>query len=368
MKNKPVSLYIGGACILYGILVFLYVFLNDNIFIDSFLTALVFTIVLFFVLLILHTKTIKKLKVFSGFTSVFLRSFLYVLGFTFSILSAFVFYTIFTTSKEQFENFLVEGIISGFLYIINLLFAQSQHSEAYNPELQSIVFTFFLMIFLVGLVSLLSSYIEVRWKEVKQNQLISDAELKALQAQIEPHFLFNSLNTIVSIVRSDPAKAEELLIQLSDLLHHIFSSTNRIKSTLREEINFTKNYLSLMKERFSDNLHINWNENIDQDEMMVPSLICQPLIENAIKHGWQDKSKNFKINIEIISNQKYLECRFVDNGAGISQEKLKLLPEEGHALYNLSERLFLEYNEKNLLQIKSEKEKGTTIELKIPVT
>jgi len=368
MKNRPISFYLGGASIIYGILVFLYVYLNEYAFIDSFLTAFVFSIVLFFVLLILHTKTIKKLKIFSGFTSVFLQSFLYVLAFTFSLLSAFVFYTIYSTSKEQFESLLVDGIIRGFLYIVTLPFAKDQYVEAYNPELQSIIFTFFIMIFLVGLVSLLSSYIEVRWKEVKQNQLISDAELKALQAQIEPHFLFNSLNTIVSIVKSDPEKAEELLIKLSDLLHHIFSSSNRIKSTLREEINFTKNYLSLMQERFSDNLHVSWNENIDKDEMMIPSLVCQPLIENAIKHGWLDKSKKFDINIEINSNQNYLECRFKDNGVGISQEKLKSLPEEGHALFNLTERLFLEYHEKNLLQIKSTKGNGTTIELKIPVT
>ena len=367
MKNRPISLYLGGASFLYGTLVFLYIYRRENIFIDSFLTSVVFAIVLFFVLLILHTKTIKKLKVFSGFTSVFLQSFLYVLASTFSLLSAFIFYTIYSTSKEQFESFLVEGILRGFLYIITLPFAKDQFIEAYSPELQSIIFTFFIMIFLVGLVSLLSSYIEVRWKEVRQNQLVTDAELKALQAQIEPHFLFNSLNTIVSVVKSDPVKAEDLLIKLSDLLHHIFSSTNRIKSTLREEINFTKNYLSLMQERFSENLHVNWIEKIDDDELMVPALICQPLIENAIKHGWIEKSNKFELNINITTNEKTIECKFQDNGIGIHHQKLKSLPQKGHALYNLTERLFLEYQEKDLLQIKSELGKGTTIHLKIPV-
>jgi len=368
MKNRPISIYIGGASFLYGILVFLYIYRRENVFVDSLLTSLVFAIVLFFVLLILHTKTIKKLKVFSGFTSVFLQSFLYVLASTFSLLSAFIFYTIYTTSKEQFENILVDGIIRGFLYIITLPFAQDQFVDAYTPEFQSIIFTFFIMIFLVGLVSLLSSYIEVRWKEVRQNQLVTNAELKALQAQIEPHFLFNSLNTIVSIVRSDPAKAEDLLIKLSDLLHHIFSATNRIKSSLREEINFTKNYLSLMQERFSDNLKVSWNEKIENDDQMVPALICQPLIENALKHGWIDKSKKFELNINISTNQKSIECIFKDNGIGIHYQKLKTLPVKGHALFNLSERLFLEYHEKDLLQINSELGKGTTIQLKIPVS
>jgi LytS/YehU family sensor histidine kinase len=367
MRNRPVSIYIGGASILYGILVFLYIYRKENIFTDSLLIAFVFSVILFFVLLVLHTKTIKKLKVFSGFTSVFLQSFLYVLALSFSLLITFIFYTIYSTSAEQIENFLIDGLLKGFLYLITLPFSDQKLVGTYYPEIQSLLYTFFVIIFLIGLVSLLSSFIEVRWREVKQNQLITNAELKALQAQIEPHFLFNSLNTIVSIVKSNPEKAEDLLIKLSDLLHYIFSTTHRMKMTLKEEINFTKNYLSLMQERFSDNLIVEWNENIPKDDIEVPSLICQPLIENAIKHGWKDKSKKFKLNIVINTNQKSVECVFQDNGIGIQAEKLKSLPEKGHALFNLNERLFLEYRGKDLLQIKSEPGNGTIIELKIPL-
>lgn len=367
MKNRPISLYIGGASILYGILIFLYVYRKDHEFLGSFLTSLVFSIVLFIVLLILHTKTINKLKVFSGFTSVFLQSFLYVLSLSFSLLSAFVFYTLFSTSKEQFVSFLIQGILRSFLYIITLPFSDGNFVETINPDLQGIILTFFIMIFLIGIVSILSSYIEVRWKEVRQNQLITSAELKALQAQIEPHFLFNSLNTIVSIVKSDPEKAEDLIIRLSDLLHHIFSATNRSKSTIREEINFTKNYMILMQERFSNKLHVEWIENVKTDDLMIPALICQPIIENAIKHGWQDKSINYKIIIEIFETPNKIICKFIDNGAGIQPNKLKLLPEKGHALDNLNERLFLEYHEKGLLKIESQLGIGTTIHLTIPV-
>jgi sensor histidine kinase YesM len=367
MKNKAITFYIGGASIFYGILVFLFIYRKDHIIVESLLTSFVFAIVLFFVLLLLHAKTIKKLNIFSGPTSVFIQGFLYILALTFSILTSFVFHTIYSTSTEQFENFIVDGLLRSFLYVITLPFSEEQFIDTYSPEFQGVLFTFFIMIFLIGLVSLLSSYIEVRWKEVRQNQLITNAELKALQAQIEPHFLFNSLNTIVSIVKSDPAKAEDLLIKLSDLLHHIFSATNRIKTTLREEINFTKNYLNLMQERFSNNLKVTWYENIEKDDVLVPSLICQPLIENAIKHGWNEKSNKFELNINITTNQKAIECIFQDNGIGIHYQKLKLLPEKGHALYNLTERLFLEYQEKDLLQIKSELGNGTKILLKIPV-
>lgn len=367
MKNKTNIYHIGGASIFYGILVFLFTYIKESNYIESILIAAVFTIVLFSVLLILHTKTINKLKIFNRFTYVVLQSFLYILALTFALLITFILYTIFSTSLEDFKNFLVEGLLRGILFIITLPFSEEKFAINYTPEFQGFTFIFFIIILVIGIVSVISAYIEIRWREVKQNQLITNAELKALQAQIEPHFLFNSLNTIVSVVRANPARAEELLIKLSDLLHHIFSATNRQKTSLREEINFTKNYLSLMQERFPDNLQVTWYENIEKDDMLVPSLICQPLIENAIKHGWIEKSNKFELNINMTSNKKAIICKFQDNGIGIHHQKLKTLPEKGHALYNLSERLYLEYREKDLLQVNSELGIGTTIQLKIPV-
>ena len=367
MKNKSISLYVGGASILYGALIFLFVYRKNHLFTESIFTALVFATILFLVVLLLQIKVVKKLNVFSGFTSVFLQGFLYVLASAFALLSAFIFYTVYSTSSEQFESFLFQGTIRGIIYILTLPFVQEKYVTSYNPEMQSIIFTFFAMVFLVGIVSLISSYIEVRWKEVRQQQLITNAELKALQAQIEPHFLFNSLNTIVNIVKSDPAKAEDLLIKLSDLLHHIFSSSNRTKSSLREEINFTKNYLALMQERFSEKLQVTWNENIKKTDILIPALICQPLVENAIKHAWQDKSQRFEIKIEIETFQDNIVCTFSDTGIGIYPDKLKSLPVKGHALYNLTERLFLEYRKRDLLKIDSKPGRGTTITLIIPV-
>lgn len=367
MKNKTNIYHIGGASIFYGILVFLFIYTKDYNQLESLLLASIFTIVLFTVLVILHIKTIQKLNIFNRLTYIMLQSFLYGLAITFSFLTTFSLYSLFSISMDDLKNFLVEGLLRGFLYIVTLPFSEETFAINYSPEMQSITFTFFVIIFIIGIVSVISAYIEIRWREVKQKQLITDAELKALQAQIEPHFLFNSLNAIVSIVKSDPAKAEDLLIKLSDLLHHIFSATNRIKSTLREEINFTKNYLILMQERFSNNLKVSWYENIENDDIMVPSLVCQPLIENAIKHGWLEKSNKFELNISINTNEKAIECKFQDNGIGIHHQKLKSLPQKGHALYNLTERLYLEYQEKDLLQIKSELGNGTTIHLKIPV-
>ena len=75
-----------------------------------------------------------------------------------------------------------------------------------------------------------------------------------------------------------------------------------------------------MQERFSNNLKVNWQEKLDHEDLMVPSLICQPLIENAIKHGWLDKSHKFELNINISSNGKTIECKFQDNGIGMDPQ------------------------------------------------
>ena len=127
MKNKSISLYVGGASILYGALIFLFVYRKNHLFTESIFTALVFATILFLVVLLLQIKVVKKLNVFSGFTSVFLQGFLYVLASAFALLSAFIFYTVYSTSSEQFESFLFQGTIRGIIYILTLPFVQEKY-------------------------------------------------------------------------------------------------------------------------------------------------------------------------------------------------------------------------------------------------
>ncbi len=366
MKNLK-QIYLLGACIIMGALVYFFIASRTGLVYEALNTALFFGLILFLILVLVQELIIRKLIIYSGLRVILYHSFLYIIALTFASLLSFIFYTIINTTASDFEDFMYEGIIKGLVYVVTIPFSDDQTQTVINPQLRGVLLTIPLMIFLIGLVSIIASIIEIRWKEIKQKQLIADAELKALQAQIEPHFLFNSLNTIVSIVRRNPPKAEELLIKLSDLLHYMFSISNKITHTLRDEIFFTKNYLDLMQARFVNKLQVEWNEKSVNNEFSIPALIFQPVIENAIKHGWQDKTVKFEIQIKVESNEDSTSIEISDNGVGMSQEQLDGLPVKGHAIDNLTERLNLEFQENNLLLLDSEIQKGTTVRIKLPV-
>jgi sensor histidine kinase YesM len=367
MRNKFYYIYLTGACLISGAVVFAYLTSRSIHISESILIGLFFSVILFIILYFIHESFITKLRVFSGFQAIFYQSFLYIIALTFTCLLTFVFFTLMKATRSEIEDIMYEGVIRGFLYIITLPFSDDQSTQMINPQIRNMMFTLPMMIFLIGIVSIISSFIQIKWKEIKQKQLISDAELKALQAQIEPHFLFNSLNTIVSIVKSDPNKAQTLLIKLSDLLHYLFTIGNKLQISLKDELIFTKNYLSLMQARYPDSLHVNWDQNDINDHLSVPALLFQPVIENAIKHGWQDKTKDLLISVIIKSLNNFIEIEIKDNGIGISKEKIMIIPIQGHAIENLSERLFLEYQKKDLIQIDSQPGKGTNVKIKIPV-
>ena len=176
----------------------------------------------------------------------------------------------------------------------------------------------------------------------KKSTLESDlvkAELISLKAQIKPHFLFNSLNTIVALIHDNPDLAEKLTIQLSELLRYILTSSEKDKITLEEELECIKKYLTIEKERFGDRL--NYEIQIDKKwlNLEVPPLILQPLIENAIKHG---VSKNISSGMIKIEGKNYgeEECLIIsDDGPGFPSNLLKSpLESKGHGLQNVYRR------------------------------
>ena len=176
----------------------------------------------------------------------------------------------------------------------------------------------------------------------KKNTLESElvkSELISLKAQIKPHFLFNSLNTIVALIHDNPNVAEKITLQLSDLLHYILTSSEKEAISLEEELACIKKYLMIEKERFGDRL--NYQIQIDKKwlDLKVPPLILQPLIENAIKHGISKKMENGLIKVEgrLYNNE---ECLIIsDNGPGFSPNILKSpLKSKGHGLQNVIRR------------------------------
>jgi two-component system, LytTR family, sensor histidine kinase LytS len=224
-----------------------------------------------------------------------------------------------------------------------------------------------------GLSSLLSNQLELADAD-KSYQLAKEAEIKALQAQISPHFLFNTLNTILSLVRVDPAKARKLLVSLSHFLRQNLSVTTQNMTTLEQELKHVKAYLAIEEARFKDKLKVVYD--IEEDALVeaIPPLTLQPIVENAIKHGMKDTEKNGMVKISIRKHSLATNVKVEDNGIGMNEERTKQICKSpissetgsGLALYNVNRRLTIMYGDTSGLQIKSELNKGTEIGFSVP--
>lgn len=222
----------------------------------------------------------------------------------------------------------------------------------------------------IGIAQLLSLQIELAEFD-HQRELLTKAKLDALNAQINPHFFFNTLNTIIMYSRTNPERARRLLVRLADFFRHTFKRKSQFQS-LREELEYVHTYLVLEKARFGNKLKI--IEDIDYDlfDVNIPVLSLQPLIENAIKHGITTKVGEgaVKISAHLVKNQ--IQISISDDGSGIPSDKidLVLLPGYGSGngvgLSNVHERLKSIYGEESRLKIISKEGKGTTVFFKIP--
>ncbi|MED4017032.1 sensor histidine kinase [Sutcliffiella cohnii] len=230
-----------------------------------------------------------------------------------------------------------------------------------------------IMELITGLSALLSNQLEVAEAD-KAYQLAKEAEINALQAQISPHFLFNTLNTILSLVRINPDKARKLLVSLSHFLRQNLSATTQTKTTLEQELKHVKAYLAIESTRFSNKLTVSYKIEDEALQSLIPPLTLQPLVENAIKHGMKEKENDYNVSICIERVKDNVIVEVKDNGNGMTKERLKEIgntPIEsvtgsGVALYNVNRRLTFCYGDDSALKIISEENKGTEISFSIP--
>jgi len=223
----------------------------------------------------------------------------------------------------------------------------------------------FPLLIMIIIVSLTFSLIDTKWNQFTAEKQLNETRLRLLEMQLKPHFLFNTLNAIVSVVRSDPPKAEKLLIELSDFLRYNFDFAGRQTILLKDEIRFAELYLSLLQTRFGN---ISWRTQVEENAMaaQVPVLLLQPLVENAATHGWKNREKDLNIIIEVHRKDQHILVEVTDNGTGINSKQLQKFPPPGQALHNLQERLRLLYGSDGLLTIDSAPEQGTKIIIRIP--
>jgi signal transduction histidine kinase len=209
--------------------------------------------------------------------------------------------------------------------------------------------------------------------KLTQSELaLVQAELRAMRAQMNPHFLINSLSVIHHLVRTNPEHARELLLDLSDVLQHTLRAGDFV--TLAREIEQTKAYLALEQARYTNRLRVEWMVPDQVNlERSVPTLTLQPLVENAVRHGIAPKPEGGTVRIELLEGHDDFTIRVTDDGVGfkpfeVADPRATLSGnEQAHvAINNISERLRLIYGEQYGLRIQSKLEQGTTVTIRLP--
>ncbi|WP_050606540.1 LytS/YhcK type 5TM receptor domain-containing protein [Clostridium niameyense] len=216
----------------------------------------------------------------------------------------------------------------------------------------------------------LSSLLATQIELYELDQLAQEgakAEFKALSAQIHPHFLFNTLNTIASFCRIDPNKARKLILDLSNYFRQTLKKETDFV-TLKEELDFINSYLSIEKARFGERLIISKNISEELMNIKMPLFILQPIIENSIKHGILIKPEGGEVKIMAVQQRDEIKFTVEDTGMGMTEKRLKEVLENwpGIGLFNVSKRLKLLYGEDNNLYIESHLNKGTKVSFYIP--
>ena len=200
----------------------------------------------------------------------------------------------------------------------------------------------------------------------EQEKLLLAAKIEALKSQINPHFLFNTLTSVSSLIRSEPETARTVIQKLSGLLRKLMRSQEQFV-TLREEIESIDEYLDIEVIRFGPRLAVYKEIAPDTLDIVVPSMILQPLVENAIKHGLTRKVGLGRITIRSQRVGDRLLVDVEDDGLGISDERLQTAMSSGIGLSNVHERLNVIYGETGRVQLKGSPGKGACARLEMPV-
>ncbi|MCK4778448.1 MAG: histidine kinase [Actinomycetia bacterium] len=217
---------------------------------------------------------------------------------------------------------------------------------------------------------ILSTQIEL--SEIDRLETLScQAELKALQAQINPHFLFNTLNNISSFCRTDPEKARSLLLHFAEFFRKTLKTGEEL-ITIKEELDYVDSYLVLEKARFGKRLKVNVQIAPEILELKVPPLTIQPLVENSIRHGFKSEGE-LRVNIRVKAENGSGSIVIEDNGSGISEKNLGKIFQSGFGkglgvgISNINERLKTWFGSDYEFEIKSSPGTGTKAILKIPI-
>jgi two-component system, LytTR family, sensor kinase len=219
-------------------------------------------------------------------------------------------------------------------------------NTSYYLRWSILAWTFQLISVLALVLSRLERQEEIQKREAQLLQLSKDAELAQLRQQLQPHFLFNSLNSINALVISQPQKAREMVLQLSDFLRGTIRKDSQKWIPLEEELNYLKMYLEIERVRFGHRLQVEFRVEEALLSLKIPQLLIQPLVENAIKHGLYGLTGEVKIQVTGVRDGSYFIMEVVN-----PFDPESIVPEgTGFGLSSVGRRLFLLFGRTDLLE------------------
>src|SRR6185437_10814503 len=220
----------------------------------------------------------------------------------------------------------------------------------------------------VGIALKVWNALRIEMKLEEQKHLLLEARLDALQRQINPHFLFNTLNSISSLVRTKPELAREMTIKLANILRALLKDHDTYVP-LRNELSFTDDYLAIEVVRFgADKLHVEKQIDPETLDVLVPSILLQPLIENSIKHGLEPRIHGGTVTLRSRMNGERVMIEVSDDGVGMVQQPESALKRTGNGIgmKNVRERLEVLYGPAARITVVSNPGRGTRVSIELP--
>ncbi|HEX9129704.1 MAG TPA: histidine kinase [Gemmatimonadaceae bacterium] len=202
---------------------------------------------------------------------------------------------------------------------------------------------------------------ELRAEAAELHAQVADARLNALRAQLNPHFLFNTLNAVSTLVDEDPPGARRMIARLSDLLRHTLGEGDEQEITLARELEMLRRYLDIMEVRFQGKLDVSIETEASLDDALVPNLVLQPLVENAFRHGLAQMHTVGRVAVRAVRDDGDLVLTVRDNGRGPANPV-----REGVGLTNTRARLTQLYGERQRLALTAAEGGGALVEVRLP--
>jgi len=194
-------------------------------------------------------------------------------------------------------------------------------------------------------------------------RLESEARFNSLQAKLNPHFLFNTLNSLAALVYDNPQMVEKSIVRLSELYRSVLSISNKTYIPVKQEIDLIRDYLELEKLRFGDKMIYSFHYLKNIENIKIPGLLIEPLVGNVVKHVLEKQKETVIIDISVQVDKKYVKISVSDNGPGFKTGSIS----SGYGLNSIRERLTLLYGEDYDFDIDTKSGKGTSISIRIPL-